>query len=104
MKLAVAFDHRGVHLREAVFEALEGHELIDVDGNRFLDYVCSWGPLIHGHAHPDVLAAIAEQTGIHERATLYSSTEFKKVRLLYFTDDFKNWESRHITIRDRLPD
>jgi glutamate-1-semialdehyde 2,1-aminomutase len=38
----------------------EGAELIDVDGNRFLDYVCSWGPLIHGHAHPDVLAAIAQ--------------------------------------------
>jgi glutamate-1-semialdehyde 2,1-aminomutase len=38
----------------------EGAELVDVDGNRFLDYVCSWGPLIHGHAHPDVLAAIAE--------------------------------------------
>ncbi len=38
----------------------EGAELIDVDGNRFLDYVCSWGPLIHGHAHPDVLAAIVE--------------------------------------------
>jgi glutamate-1-semialdehyde 2,1-aminomutase len=40
----------------------EGAELIDVDGNRFLDYVCSWGPLIHGHAHPDVLAAIVEAT------------------------------------------
>jgi glutamate-1-semialdehyde 2,1-aminomutase len=36
----------------------EGAELIDVDGNRFIDYVCSWGPLIHGHAHPQVLAAI----------------------------------------------
>ncbi len=33
----------------------EGAELIDVDGNRFVDYVCSWGPLIHGHAHPEVL-------------------------------------------------
>jgi hypothetical protein len=32
-------------------------------------------------------------TGIDERATLYSSTEFKKVRLLYFTDDFKRWEA-----------
>jgi glutamate-1-semialdehyde 2,1-aminomutase len=31
-----------------------------VDGNRFTDYVCSWGPLIHGHAHPAVLEAIAE--------------------------------------------
>ncbi len=36
----------------------DGAELFDVDGNRFVDYVCSWGPLIHGHAHPDVLAAI----------------------------------------------
>ena len=39
-----------------------------------------------------MLDAIAEQTGIDERATLYSSTEFKKIRLLYFTEDFKNWE------------
>jgi glutamate-1-semialdehyde 2,1-aminomutase len=38
----------------------EGAELIDVDGNRFVDYVCSWGPLIHGHAHPHVLAAVGE--------------------------------------------
>jgi hypothetical protein len=42
-----------------------------------------------------VLDAIAEQTGIHERATLYSSTEFKKIRLLYFTDEFKEWERKH---------
>jgi glutamate-1-semialdehyde 2,1-aminomutase len=38
----------------------EGAELLDVDGNRYVDYVCSWGPLIHGHAHPEVLAALAE--------------------------------------------
>jgi glutamate-1-semialdehyde 2,1-aminomutase len=38
----------------------EGAELLDVDGNRFVDYVCSWGPLIHGHAHPAVLEAIAQ--------------------------------------------
>jgi glutamate-1-semialdehyde 2,1-aminomutase len=38
----------------------EGAELIDVDGNRYVDYVCSWGPLIHGHAHPLVLAAVRE--------------------------------------------
>jgi glutamate-1-semialdehyde 2,1-aminomutase len=36
----------------------EGAELIDVDGNRFVDYVCSWGPLIHGHAHPAVIEAV----------------------------------------------
>jgi glutamate-1-semialdehyde 2,1-aminomutase len=47
--------------RDPIFIARgEGAELLDVDGNRFLDYVCSWGPLIHGHAHPRVLAAVTE--------------------------------------------
>jgi glutamate-1-semialdehyde 2,1-aminomutase len=46
--------------RDPIFIARgEGAELIDVDGNRFVDYVCSWGPLIHGHAHPLILEAIA---------------------------------------------
>jgi len=35
-----------------------GPELRDVDGNRFIDYVCSWGPLILGHARPEVVEAI----------------------------------------------
>jgi glutamate-1-semialdehyde 2,1-aminomutase len=47
--------------RDPIFIARgEGAELLDVDGNRFLDYVCSWGPLIHGHAHPRILAAVGE--------------------------------------------
>jgi len=46
--------------RSPIFvERGEGAELIDVDGNRFVDYVCSWGPLIYGHAHPEVLDAVA---------------------------------------------
>ncbi|HUG64948.1 MAG TPA: glutamate-1-semialdehyde 2,1-aminomutase [Gaiellaceae bacterium] len=36
----------------------EGAYLVDVDGNRYLDYVLSWGPLILGHAHPRVVAAL----------------------------------------------
>jgi glutamate-1-semialdehyde 2,1-aminomutase len=45
--------------RDPVFvERGQGAELFDVDGNRYVDYVCSWGPLIHGHAHPDVVAAV----------------------------------------------
>jgi glutamate-1-semialdehyde 2,1-aminomutase len=45
--------------REPLFiERGEGPELVDVDGNRYIDYVCSWGPLIHGHAHPHVLDAV----------------------------------------------
>jgi glutamate-1-semialdehyde 2,1-aminomutase len=39
----------------------QGAYLYDVDGNRYIDYVLSWGPLILGHAHPDVVAAIAAQ-------------------------------------------
>ena len=38
----------------------EGARLTDVDGRSYLDYVCSWGPLILGHAHPAVLAAVVE--------------------------------------------
>ena len=40
----------------------EGPYLFDVDGNRYIDYILSWGPLITGHAHPDVVKAIQETT------------------------------------------
>jgi len=47
--------------RDPIFvERGVGAEITDVDGNIYVDYVCSWGPLIHGHAHPDVIAAITE--------------------------------------------
>jgi DNA-binding Lrp family transcriptional regulator len=62
------------------------------------DWPYSVFTMAHGRSKEEcdaVLDAIAEQTGIHGRATLYSSTEFKKVRLLYFTEEFKDWESRH---------
>lgn len=38
----------------------EGAYVLDEDGNRFIDYVCSWGPLILGHAHPKVVEAVCE--------------------------------------------
>jgi glutamate-1-semialdehyde 2,1-aminomutase len=41
----------------------EGPCLFDVDGNRFIDYVLSWGPLITGHAHPKVVEAIRDAAG-----------------------------------------
>ncbi len=47
--------------RDPLFVAsAHGAEIVDVDGNAYIDYVCSWGPLIHGHAHPDIVSAIAE--------------------------------------------
>jgi DNA-binding Lrp family transcriptional regulator len=55
--------------------------------------------MAHGRSKEEcdaVLDAIAaEVPEISDRATLYSSTEFKKVRLLYFTDSFKDWEAQH---------
>jgi glutamate-1-semialdehyde 2,1-aminomutase len=46
--------------RDPIFIARgDGAELIDVDGNCYVDWVMSWGPLIAGHAHPDVVAAVS---------------------------------------------
>ena len=62
------------------------------------DWPYSVFTMAHGRSKEEcdaVLDAIADQTGVHERATLYSSTEFKKIRLTYFTDDFRSWESEH---------
>jgi DNA-binding Lrp family transcriptional regulator len=64
----------------------------------YADWPYSVFTMAHGRSKEEcdaILTAIAEQTGIEERATLYSSTEFKKVRLLYFTDDYKQWEDQH---------
>ncbi|PRY29332.1 glutamate-1-semialdehyde 2,1-aminomutase [Pseudosporangium ferrugineum] len=36
----------------------EGPWMVDADGRRYVDLVCSWGPLIHGHAHPAIVAAV----------------------------------------------
>jgi siroheme decarboxylase len=64
----------------------------------YQDWPYSVFTMAHGRSKEEcdaVLDAIADETGIRERATLYSSTEFKKVRLLYFTDEFKRWEAEH---------
>ncbi|MEA2230651.1 MAG: siroheme decarboxylase [Solirubrobacteraceae bacterium] len=62
------------------------------------DWPYSVFTMAHGRSKDEcdaILDAIAAEFQISERATLYSSTEFKKVRLLYFTDDFKNWEREY---------
>ena len=45
-------------------ERASGAYLYDVDGNRYIDYVLSWGPMILGHALPEVVAAVAEQAAL----------------------------------------
>ena len=62
------------------------------------DWPYSVFTMAHGRSKEEcdaILDSIEEATGIDERATLYSSTEFKKIRLLYFTDEYKRWEAEH---------
>jgi len=59
----------GVNSPVRAFRAVGGHPVLirrgrgawieDIDGNKYLDYVGSWGPLILGHAHPKIVAAVA---------------------------------------------
>ncbi len=51
---------RSVGCDPLFIERAQGASVFDVDGNEYIDFVCSWGPMILGHAHPQVVAAIAE--------------------------------------------
>jgi glutamate-1-semialdehyde 2,1-aminomutase len=55
-----------------------GAEIFDVDGNAYVDWVCSWGPLIHGHAHPEVLAAVSAAA---QRGTTFGAPTAAEVEL-----------------------
>jgi DNA-binding Lrp family transcriptional regulator len=64
----------------------------------YADWPYSIFTMAHGRSKDEcdaILDSIAEQTGVSDRAVLYSSTEFKKIRLLYFTEDFRAWEREH---------
>jgi siroheme decarboxylase len=64
----------------------------------YADWPYSIFTMAHGRSKDEcdaILDSIAASTGVTEWATLYSSTEFKKIRLLYFTEDFRDWERQH---------
>lgn len=64
------------------------------------DWPYSVFTMIHGRTPAecqDVIDAISDATGITEYATLYSSTEFKKIRLKYFTTELDEWEANYLT-------
>ncbi len=64
----------------------------------YADWPYSIFTMAHGRSKEEcdaILDSIAADTGITERTTLYSSTEFKKIRLLYFTEDFRAWERKY---------
>ena len=73
---------KGVGGSPLFIERGEGAYLFDADGNRYVDYVLSWGPLILGHAHPRVVAALEEAV---RRGTSYgapSALEIELARLI----------------------
>jgi glutamate-1-semialdehyde 2,1-aminomutase len=56
----------------------KGSRLWDVDGNEYIDYVCSWGPMILGHAHPKVVRAVQEAA---RDGTSFGTPNAREVRL-----------------------
>ncbi len=61
-----------------IVDRASGSRLWDVDGREYIDYVCSWGALILGHAHPAVVSAIADQA---QRGTSYGMTSPLEIEL-----------------------
>jgi glutamate-1-semialdehyde 2,1-aminomutase len=69
---------RSVGGEPLIIERGSGQYLYDADGNELLDYVCSWGAMLLGHAHPAVTQAITEQA---QRGTSYGATTELEVEL-----------------------
>jgi glutamate-1-semialdehyde 2,1-aminomutase len=69
---------RAVGADPLIIDRARGSRVIAADGREYIDYICSWGALILGHADPDVVAAIADQAG---RGTSYGMTSPLEIEL-----------------------
>ncbi len=69
---------RSVGCNPIFIEKADGCYLYDVDGNRYIDYISSWGPMILGHVHPEVKAAVAEAL---ESGTSFGIPTWREVAL-----------------------
>ncbi len=76
---------RAVGGQPLFIERGEGPYLYDVDGNRYIDYVLSWGPLILGHAHPRLVQALQQAIG---RGTSYGAPSPLEVELARLIQEF----------------
>ncbi|MCR8644170.1 glutamate-1-semialdehyde 2,1-aminomutase [Paenibacillus sp. N1-5-1-14] len=72
---------RSVGLTPVYMDRGQGSRVYDIDGNTFIDYVCSWGPLIMGHAHPEVVEAVTQTAlkGMSFGAPTLIETEMAKL-------------------------
>jgi glutamate-1-semialdehyde 2,1-aminomutase len=73
---------RSVGGEPLIIEKGSGQHLYDADGNMLLDYVCSWGAMLLGHAHPAVTAAIAEQAQKGTSFGVTTELELELARLI----------------------
>ncbi len=69
---------KAVGMTPLFIERAQGSKIYDVDGNEYVDYVGSWGPMILGHAHPEVVAGLKEAA---ERGTSYGAPTELEVEL-----------------------
>lgn len=76
---------RGVGGEPFFVQRAEGSRLWDVDGNEYIDYVLSWGPMILGHAHPAVVQAVTDAAS---RGTSYGAPTEAEVELGELVRDF----------------
>ncbi len=72
---------KSVNLNPVFIESAKGSKVVDIDGNQYTDFVSSWGPLIFGHAHPEIVSAINEaaQKGTSYGAPTLYETEMAEL-------------------------
>ena len=70
--------YRAVGTEPPVISYGHGARIVDVDGNNYIDYVCAYGPLILGHAHPEVVGVLAAAAS---RGTAYGATSELEIEL-----------------------
>ena len=77
---------RAVGGHPIIIQSAAGCHMVDVDGNRYLDFVGSWGPMILGHAHPRVLESVARvaQSGLSFGATSAGEIELARAIKRFF--------------------
>ncbi|WP_372652767.1 glutamate-1-semialdehyde 2,1-aminomutase [Draconibacterium sp.] len=72
---------KSVNLNPVFIDCAKGAKVVDLDGNQYTDFVSSWGPLIFGHAHPEIVSAINEaaQKGTSYGAPTLYETEMAEL-------------------------
>lgn len=76
---------RNVDMTPPFIASAKGSHIQDIDGNDYIDYVLSWGPMILGHADDDVCRALAAQA---QRGTSYGAPTLLETEIAQLLQDF----------------